>query len=221
MTMPTRRFALGLAVLAVVAAGALLVSPARAVATARGVAADPVLFGAVLLALYVVRPVFAWPGTLLSLAVGYGYGFPWGVPIALVGVTATTLPTFYAARWFGRDTALTRVRTAGERFFERTGDLRGVTAGRLAPLPADAVTCAAAVSEVSVGAFVAGTLVGELPWTLAAVFVGSSAERLTTSGLGAVGLPLGVGTAVAALVLLAGPASAALTDRFDVAADDA
>jgi len=98
-----------------------------------------------------------------------------------------------------------RARAAGRRFFAATGDVRGVTAAKLAPIPADLATCGAAASGVSVRGFVVGTLLGELPWTVAAVLVGASAGRIATDGLGSLGLPLAVAAGVAAAVLLAGP----------------
>jgi len=208
-----RRTLAGLLVAATVLTGALLVSPAVAVDLARGLADDPLLFGAVLVALYLVRPALAWPGTLLSLLVGYAYGIALGVPLALAGVVLTSLPTFYAARWFGRGDSLPRVRAASDRFFGATGGLRGVTAGKLAPLPADAVTAAAALSGVRLRALVLGTAVGEIPWTVAAVVVGASGARLTRGGLGALSLPVAVAAGVAAATLLAGPAYAAVSER--------
>ncbi|WP_435359379.1 TVP38/TMEM64 family protein [Haloarchaeobius sp. DFWS5] len=201
----------GLAVLTVVVVS-LLVSPETVFGWVESVADDPWLFAGALLVCYVLRPFVAWPTTLLSIAVGYGYGVALGFPIALVGTAFTSLPVFFGARWVDGDGVLDsfapvgRIRTKAKRYFETTGDFRGVTAGRLAPIPADAVTATAAVSGVSLPAFVAATMVGELPWTVAAVVVGSSADTISTDGLGAVGLPLAVAMVVSAGVLLAGPA---------------
>lgn len=209
-----RRTLAGLLVAATVLAGAVFVSPAVAVALARDLAGDPLLFGAVLLSLYLVRPALAWPGTLLSLLVGYAYGIALGIPLALAGVVLTALPTFYAARWFDRGESLPRVRAASDRFFGATGDVRGVTAGKLAPLPADAVTAAAALSGVRLRALVVGTAIGEIPWTVAAVVVGASGAQLSRGGLGALSLPVALAAGVAAATLLAGPAYAAVTERW-------
>jgi len=81
-----------------------------------------------------------------------------------------------------------------------------VVAARLAPIPADAVSCAAGLSAVPPRSFALGVLVGELPWTVAAVVVGNSLSTITARGLGGVGLPLAVATTAAAVLLLAGPA---------------
>lgn len=212
MDRPHRRALLGTALVGAVVAAGLVVSPDRAIGLASSLAADPVAFSGVVVALYCVRPLFAWPGTAISVLVGYGLG-PVGAPLALAGVVLTSLPPFYAARWFGRGDAFGRSSAYAERYFATAGELRGVTAGRLAPIPADAVTAAAGLSEVSLRALVAGTVVGEIPWTVAAVLVGASAARVSTGGLGAVGVPLAVATGVAAAVLLAGPAWSVLGRR--------
>lgn len=213
-----RRALVGALVVACVVVASLLTSPAGTLAFVSSVANDPVAFGLVLVGLYLVRPLLAWPPTLLAVVVGYGYGVALGVPVALCGVVATSLLPFYATRWLDGGLAAVagepatdpadggRLRGHAASYFHATGDARGVTAARLVPIPADIVSCTAAVSGVSAGAFVAGTFLGELPWTVAAVLVGSSAKELSTGGLGSVGLPLGAVTVVAAAALLAGPA---------------
>lgn len=198
------------AVLAMVATAALtsfLHSPQWLLDAAAATATEPVLFGAVVVVLYCVRPLVLWPTTLVAIVVGYGYGVALGVPIALLGAVGTSIPPYYVARWLGDDApTVARLRTAGERFFETTGDLRGVTAGRLAPVPADAVTFAAALSGVRFRTVTGGILIGELPWTIAAVVVGSSLATLTAEGLGTLGTGVALVTALAAAVLLVGPA---------------
>lgn len=209
------RRALAGAVVACAVVASVVTSPAAAMGYVSAVANDPFAFAAVLVGLYTVRPFLAWPATLLAAVVGYGYGVALGVPVALSLVVGTSLIPFYATRWFDGGTLAPtdtpdgsggRLRGRVDAYFGAAGDVRGVTAARLVPIPADIVSCTAAVSGVSTSAFVVGTLLGELPWTIAAVLVGSSAKELSTGGLGSVGLPLGVVTVAAAIALLAGPA---------------
>lgn len=196
-------------------------SPDRLLAAAESVADDPAAFGAVVVGLYLLRPLVLWPTTLVAVVVGFGFGVAAGVPIALAGAVLTSAPPFYAARWLGGDApSIGRLRAAGERFFEATGDVRGVTAGRLAPVPADAVTVAAALGGVPFGRFAAGVLVGELPWTVAAVVVGASLMTVSSAGADAVGVELAAATALAAAVLLAGPAYRWLGDDRATATAD-
>ena len=213
-----RRTAAGGAALGAVVAASLLASPEAALSAASAAAADPLLFGAALLAIYLVRPFVAWPTTAVAILAGYGYGVALGVPVALAGAVVTSMPPFLGVRWLaGEGRFWDRLGDAGNRFFGSTGHVRGVTAARLLPVPADAVTCTAAASGVSLPAFAVGTVLGELPWTVAAVIVGSSAERVASQGLGEIGLPLAAACVAAAALLLAGPAYQYL-DRSSAAA---
>ena len=217
------RWLVGLAILAGIGTASLLVSPSATFEVAERVAADPYLFGLLVAGLYVIRPLFAWPTTPLAVVVGYGFGVSLGIPIALVGVIGTVIPVFLAVRWFTDgsstgeaeasvgvaapiDAGLERTGSTVRRYYETAGPIRGVTASRLAPIPSDIATAAAAASGVKLRHLVIGTAVGELPWTVAAVVVGASAATIRTDGLGEFGIGFAVACTVAALLLLAGPA---------------
>ncbi|ELZ94710.1 TVP38/TMEM64 family protein [Haloferax sulfurifontis] len=178
--MPRPRLAAGLALAAVVA-GLLLASPDAVISRAAWVAADPVRLVVVVSALAVVRPLLAWPTTLLALVVGYGLG-PAGVPLALALIVLTSVPPYLFAR---RYRGTTRLAAVGERTVEQTGSVTGVAASRLFPIPSDVVSVAAGVADVRLGAFALGTAVGELPWAVAGVIAGASVETLTTESLAA------------------------------------
>ncbi|QDX40605.1 TVP38/TMEM64 family protein [Salarchaeum sp. JOR-1] len=157
---------------------ALLV-PEGVLARVRGVVASP-WFPLILVGLYVVRPFLAWPVSALSVLVGYKYGLALGVPVALLGAAGTSLIPYYVGdRLPTAGRVLGRVRSGGERYFAAAGDTRGVVAARLAPTPAEVVSAGAGIAGVPLRAFVAGTLVGELPWTIAAVGVGASLESFS------------------------------------------
>jgi uncharacterized membrane protein YdjX (TVP38/TMEM64 family) len=137
---------------------------------------------------------------------GYRYGLVPGVPVALLGAVVTSLLPYAAARYLDTDAGLiAQARSGSERFFSATGDLRGVTAARLAPTPAEVVSVGAGMGRVSVPAFALGTLVGELPWTIAAVVGGRSMRELSLSGVETADPLLVVGGLLAGLGLLAGP----------------
>lgn len=195
----------------VVLVATLLSSPRETLASLQQLADRPLVFGLVLAGLYVVRAFLGWPTMALSTLVGFGYGLV-GLPFALLGAVVTSIPPFYAARWFGRGSAtLSRLGESGQRFFDATGDVRGVTAARLAPVPADAISATAGLGSVGFGAYALGTLLGEIPWTVAAVVVGSSARTLVVGDLGDLTLPLLVATGLAAVVLAAGPVYSAIS----------
>jgi uncharacterized membrane protein YdjX (TVP38/TMEM64 family) len=197
------RLVVGLSLFLVVAAGALLTSPAWVLSRLDWLAADPLRFVAALLLLALVRPLLAWPTTLLAVVVGYGWGVP-GLPAAVALITLTSVPPYWFAR---RSRAGGRFSTAGERAVKVAGGFRGVTASRLIPAPSDVVSIAAGLANVRLWPFVAGTAVGELPWAVAGVVAGESIETVLSGGLGAVvDVRLVAAALVAAALLLAGPA---------------
>lgn len=203
---PTRRHvAVGLVVAGLLLLG-LLLSPGDAVDRLRAWAASP-WFPVALVGLYLLRPLLAWPITALSAIVGFQYGVALGVPLALGGAVATSLIPYAFGRYY-RDRAgpLAGAVAGSERFFAATGGLRGVVAVRLAPTPAEPVSIAAGAGRVRVTAFVAGTAIGELPWTVAAVLAGHSLSRLSLAGMTAVNPWLVAAGLAAALALLSGPA---------------
>ena len=202
-----RRQVGGFALAAVALAGvALLVPPETVLNRVRTVSGDPLLFGVVVAALYLARPLAAWPVTPLAVVVGYGYGVALGVPIALAGAVATcAVPFFFARRFRGEGGLFGWLGDSGGALFEATGSTRGVAVARLIPIPSDVVSYAAGVSGVPFRALVVGTAVGELPWTVVAVLAGSSMDRLSTAGADAVDVRLVAAALLAALLLLAGP----------------
>jgi uncharacterized membrane protein YdjX (TVP38/TMEM64 family) len=196
-------------VLVVVVVAAALVAPGRALDRLAWVAADPLRFAVALLVVAALRPLVAWPTTLLAVAAGYGYGLA-GLPYALALIVATSVPPFLVARRFGRDSW---VAGASERVASEAGDVRSVVASRLLPAPSDVVSAVAGVSGVPLRAFVFGTAVGELPWAVAGVLAGSSLGSLTDASLGGVDLRLVAAAGLVAALLLATPVYRAFFGR--------
>lgn len=203
--MPVTRRRIGVGFLVVALVGlALFVRPDTAMAHLRDVLFAP-WFPIVLLGLYAVRPLLGWPITVLSALVGFRYGILVGMPIALAGVVGTSLLPYVAGRRFDLEGPVVRRFVGGsQRYFRTAGDLRGVIAARLAPTPAEPVSIAAGFGGVPLGAFVLGTLVGELPWTIAAVTVGHSLTVFSVADIGIHWELIGAGL-LATLLLLSGP----------------
>jgi uncharacterized membrane protein YdjX (TVP38/TMEM64 family) len=207
MQRATRRQLFGLVVGGgAVLAAAVALSPETFLRWAASLSARPLLFGAVLVGVYLCRPFVLWPISAVSVVVGYVLGFWVGVPVALAGAVLTSLPPFVVARVLRTDDGVFGyLGDAGDRLVATTGALRGVVATRLAPLPADAVAYATGLADVPVRTMLLGTAIGELPWVVAAVLAGHSMHRFVLTGLDA-GLSLAVGAAVLAVLLVAGPA---------------
>lgn len=190
---------------AVLAVVALVFSPETVLRSLSHLAKHPLLFVGVLTVLYVARPFLMWPVSALSVTVGFVLGVEYGVPVAVAGTLLSNSVVFLLARYARSESGLVGVASrSSDRFVDTTGQLRGVVAARLAPLPADVVSSAAGLSEVSFGAYLLGTLVGESPWIAAEVIAGASMHSLSVHGLSH-SLSLFVGATAVSALLLARP----------------
>jgi uncharacterized membrane protein YdjX (TVP38/TMEM64 family) len=207
-----RRQVAGIGLVAMVVVAGVLLSPEFVLERVRHVTHNPLLAAGLFLAIYLVRPLFAWPTTVVAVAVGYVYGPVVGFPVALGGTVMSAYLPFAAARYFRIDSGVFgRLGDSGERFFEATGDLRGMVASRLVPAPSDAVSAAAGLSNVPVRSFLLGTAIGETPWMVVAVLAGSSLDTLSVDEIGKNWLVVVV-VGIGGLFLLAGPAYRFVTD---------
>lgn len=203
MPVTRKRLAFGGALLALLGL-ALVLRPDRVIGELRSVLFSP-WFPVVLAGLYLLRPFLGWPIIVLSALVGYRYGVVLGFPIALAGVVGTSLIPYAAGRHFDLDGPISgRFVGGSQRYFRTAGDLRGIIAARLAPTPAEPISAAAGFGGVPLGPFVLGTLIGELPWTIAAVTLGHSLNVYAVDAI-EVDWWVAVAGALAALLLLAGP----------------
>lgn len=199
-----RRLTAGL-LLSLLLATVYLYSPDAGLAVVTATLASP-WFPIVLVALYLLRPFLGWPITLVSALVGFRYGLTIGIPIALAGCVLTSLPAFVAGRRLPTDGRLLGlVGARSEQYFAATGGLRGLIAARLAPTPAEPVSAAAGMGGLTATTFALATLVGELPWTVAAVGLGAGLKTFDPVSV-AVDWRLGLLAGLAALVLVARPA---------------
>ncbi len=204
-----------------IAAGVLLIvwltAPAATLGTMEWLAADPIRFGIALIAVTVIRPVLAWPTTLIAVLVGFGYGWA-GLPLAALLLTLTAIPPYWLAR-VGRIRLSTESRTvanasdAVDRFVTDAGSVRAIAATRFLPVPADAVSVAGGVSGVRLRPFLAGTAIGEVPWAIAGIAIGVSVDRLVRNDLSGVDPTLLVATALVGTLLLVGPLYRTFADR--------
>lgn len=185
--------------------GVVVLSPARVLSEIASLADRPVLFGLVLVVLYGGRSLVLWPISALSLLVGFVYGPVVGIPIGLAGAVYTCLPPYLLARYAPRDRGpLSRMHELGRSTVDVTGDVRGVIAARLVPLPADVVSYAAGLSDVRLREYAVATAVGETPWVVATVVAGASMRAFTLREAGQT-LPLLVAATCLGIVLLSGP----------------
>lgn len=206
MNPATRRQLVGVVALGGVAAVATVVlSPSRIVGELQHLATHPVQFAIALAIVYLARPFLFWPVSSVAVVLGFLYGSTLAFPIALGGAALTGLPPFAIARFADSDAGVLRVLAGPAReLVGVVGQVRGVVAARFAPVPGDVVSYGAGLSEVSLGAFLAGTVVGEIPWAIVAVLAGDSMRTLTVSGFRPDPLVL-LGIASLAVLVLTGP----------------
>ena len=200
--------------LALVVAAGILISPDVIVKRLAAFLGSP-FFPVLLVVLYLVRSLIAVPITALAVLVGFKYGLLFGVPLALALSVVSTYVPYAITRYTDFESKLLRqAEDVADDFFDATGDLRGVITARIAPVPAQTTSVAAGAAPVSTRDYMLGTAIGEIPWMVAAVTIGTSLHRLTVTDV-SFNPWLIAGTVVATLVLLAGPAYKFLTDDGD------
>ncbi|MDY0066138.1 MAG: VTT domain-containing protein [Steroidobacteraceae bacterium] len=163
----------------------------RALAAAIGWAAASGYAGVVVLAMYVVSGLVAFPLTLLMLATLIVFGPLKGMLYALGGALLSAAITYCIGRMLGRD-AIRRL--AGDRLNSITSRLtrRGVMAiatARLLPIaPFSVVNAVAGASHVELGSFLLGTVLGLLPGLgVMALLVDRIGAVMRAPGWGSVG----------------------------------
>jgi len=166
----------------------------------RGYPAAPLVF----LALHVVASLTFLPRTLLGFAAGIVFGVWWGLFWAslggLIGAVAGFLVARYVhaglferARWSRMTALLERAENGGWRM---------VTLIRLVPvIPHGLTNYALGLTRVRLGDYALGSLLGQLPTTIAAVDLGAAGER-AMRGAGNWLLPTVIGLAALGLTIL-------------------
>jgi uncharacterized membrane protein YdjX (TVP38/TMEM64 family) len=168
-------------------------------------------------AIYVGAVVLLAPGSLLTVAAGFAYGF-WGLPIALAAATAGASLAFMIARHLARDGVrriieTRRNLTAIDRAIAAEG-WKVVLLLRLSPLvPFNLQNYLFGLTAVRFGSYIAATFVGIAPATSVFVLIGALGGAALDAGDGEWAF-LGVGLAatVAAVILVTRKAHALLRE---------
>jgi uncharacterized membrane protein YdjX (TVP38/TMEM64 family) len=140
-------------------------------------------------AAYVLATVLFLPGSILTLGAGFAYGVLLGVPIVWVAANAGATLAFLLGRTVAREAVAARVGasprfTAIDHAVGREG-LRIVLLTRLSPVfPFNLLNYAFGLTQVRLGDYVLGSLVGMLPGTLMYVYLGSLVTSLTQLAAG-------------------------------------
>ena len=173
--------------------------PLALTATLRGYPAAPLVF----LALHLVASLTFVPRSLLGFAAGIVFGVWWGLVWAALGSVVGATAGFLLARYV-HSAVFDRARwTRFAGILERAerGGWRMVTLIRLVPvIPHSLSNYALGLTRLRLGDYALGSLLGQLPLTVATVDLGAAGERAmrgatdwllpTAIGLGALALTI-------------------------------
>ena len=153
------------------------------------------------LALHIVASLLFIPRMPLAIVAGLLFGTGWGVVWATSGSVAGAVAGFLVARYVNSGLIDPgRLGPFGAQV-ER-GGWRSVTMLRLIPVvPHSVANYGLGLTQLPLGAYVIGSLLGQLPMTIAYVHLGAAGERLLLGGAGWIA-PTLIGFGTLALSLL-------------------
>ncbi len=127
------------------------------------------------LAVHIVASLLFIPRALLAVVAGLMFGIWWGIVWAALGSVGGAAAGFLVARYVNSGvTDLGRLEPIVER-----GGWRAVAVLRLIPvMPHSVANYALGLTRLPLGAYAFGSLVGQLPMTIAYVDLGTAGERL-------------------------------------------
>lgn len=133
----------------------------------------PLLF----IGLYVLRPLFLFSASLLTLAAGFLFGPFWGVVYTVIGSNLGASLAFLIGRFFGE--GLIRIKDSNQGLGVyikrlRANSFETVFIMRLIFLPYDLVNYLAGLLRINYWAFISATALGALPGTISFVLFGAS-----------------------------------------------
>jgi uncharacterized membrane protein YdjX (TVP38/TMEM64 family) len=166
--------------------------------------AAPLLF----LGLHIVASLLFVPRTVLALGAGLVFGMWWGTLWAALGSLLGAVAGFLLARYLGGDVAERAGWRRAAALLTRagTGGWRMVAILRLVPvIPHSLTNYALGLTGVRLGAYALGSLLGQLPLTIAYADLGAAGGRALLGGSGwshAVLWPTAIGLSVLALSLV-------------------
>jgi uncharacterized membrane protein YdjX (TVP38/TMEM64 family) len=158
----------------------------------------------VFVAVHVAASLLFVPRTLLAVVAGLLFGMGWGILWAAFGSVAGAAAGFLTARYLNSGLIdldrSARLRPLLDRV--AAGGWRAVAVLRLIPVvPHSLANYGLGLTRVRFGAYTLGSLLGQLPMTIAYVAVGAAGERVIHGGAGWV-TPTSIAAAALGLSLL-------------------
>ena len=133
-------------------------------------------------AIHIAASLLFVPRTLLAIVAGLLFGAGWGIVWAALGSVAGATAGFLAARYVNSGPAdLGRLGSLAAQV-ER-GGWRAVAMLRLIPvIPHSVANYSLGLTKLPLGSYALGSLLGQLPMTIAYVDLGAAGERLMVGG---------------------------------------
>lgn len=158
----------------------------------------------VFLAIHIVASLLFVPRTLLGLVAGAAWGFWWGLLWAAIGSVLGAVAGFLVARYVNSGMidleSLPRLGPMLQR--AEAGGWRAVTMLRLIPvIPHSFTNYALGLTKLSLGGYALGSLLGQLPMTIAYVSFGAAGGRVA-AGQHDWLMPAAIGVVALALSIL-------------------
>ena len=129
------------------------------------------------LSLFILRPIFLIPATVLALLSGIFFGLSGGLPIALTGATISAAVGYWIGRAFPIATeriSFTRIKVWHQALQDRPFDTSLVM--HLAMLPFDAINYFCGMLRIKFPPFLLGVAVGAIPGAFNVVLLGASID---------------------------------------------
>ena len=155
-------------------------------------------------AIHVAASLVFIPRTLLAIVAGLLFGTGWGIVWAELGSVAGAAAGFLLARYisFGLIEFQQSARVASLLEWVERGGWRAVALLRLIPImPHSVGNYGLGLTSLPLGSYAFGSLIGQLPMTIAYVELGAAGERLLDGGGGWI-KPTLIGFATLSLTLL-------------------
>lgn len=136
-----------------------------------------------LLGIFIIRPLFLLPISILNVFAGFAFGPIWGSLYAIVATLISASIPYAVGRFFGTGIKTQKLESQLlKRMRERSFDT--ILLSRLVFIPGDLVNYAAGFLRISFLAFVLATALGGLPSLLMTTLAGASIEgQFAFSGL--------------------------------------
>jgi uncharacterized membrane protein YdjX (TVP38/TMEM64 family) len=177
-----------------------LLDPATIGATIGGYPEAPLVF----LAIHVAASLLFVPRTVLAIVAGMLFGIEWGIVWAAIGSVAGAIAGFLVARYVSSGLVDLDRNPRMRPILDRVehGGWRAVAVLRLIPvLPHSLGNYGLGLTRIPLGTYAFGSLIGQLPMTIAYVDLGAAGERVMLGSAGWLA-PTLIGAAALALSLL-------------------